>query len=162
MLFYYVTTNDDDDGENLPNHPVGTLPDVRQVRVAGAHVEKLALDGFTPGLVPRRGSHIPGRSGGGGGAAGADGRCVAARIRHSFLSEPLLLLCQCAALSTRSAPSAVVSTLRRWPLEKVVQRNVQSEAACVTGGVNSRSLSPSAVRHRRLVHGFGSQARIWS
>lgn len=119
LCFYYVTTNcgggDDDDEQNSPNHPVGALSDVTQVCVTGAHVEKLALDGLAPGLVPRRGSHIPGRSGGGG-AAGAYGRCGAARIRHSFLSEPLLL-CRCAALSARSPLSAVVSnteTLEPW------------------------------------------------
>lgn len=97
FAFYYVTTNcEDDDEQNSPNHPVGTLSDVTQVRVTGAHVEKLALDGLAPGLMPRRGSHISGRSGGGG-AAGANGRCGAARIRHSFLSSPLLL-CRCATL----------------------------------------------------------------
>lgn len=103
-----------DDGHNSPNHPVSPLSDVRQVRVAGAHVEELSLHGLAPGLVSRCGRHImrnptsSSSSSGSSDAVGAYGRCSAARIRHSSSPDR-----SCSVSVFRRSTAAVVSTLGR-------------------------------------------------
>ncbi len=77
----------------LPDHPIGSLPDVMEIGVSGANVKILSLHRLQAGLGSRRPISSPGRDGcsSPGGAAtrdrGSGRRRAAARFRHRFCPQ---------------------------------------------------------------------------